>query len=101
MGLQQSGIEALHPPRMLGAALLDKAAERKAFEKHACLGRREILTVVRSSPAPAGLDHPTFRPGIIVCRRCSAQPRGATSADNLLPRHPVDEEDDVACLFMD
>src|SRR6516225_2997082 len=34
-------------------------------------------------------------------RCCTAQPRRATSADTLLPRHPVDEEDDVACFLLD
>src|SRR5271166_900865 len=86
---------------MLGAALLDKAVEREAFEKHARLGRGEIPAVVRTTPAPDGLEQPTYCPGVIMRGGCSAQPRRAPSADNLLPRHPVDEEDDVASFLVD
>src|SRR6516164_6421507 len=86
---------------MFGTALLDEVAEREAFEKHARLCRREILAVVRPAPAPDGLEQPTYRPGVVMHRCCSAQPRRAPSADTLLPRHPVDEEDDVPCFLVD
>src|SRR5215472_5784572 len=88
VGLQQSGIKPFHASGMLGMAFLDKPAEGKAVEKDACLRRREIPAVVRAAPAPDGLEQATHSPRIIMRRGCTAQPRCAVSAGNLLPRHP-------------
>src|SRR5262249_48125456 len=101
MGLQQIGVEPGHASRMLGTAFLDKAAERKAIKKDARLRRRKILAVIRTAPTPNSTDQPAYRPGIIMRCRHTAQPRRTAATGDLLPCHPVDEEDDVAGFLVD
>ena len=86
---------------MFGAAFLDKASERKAVEKHPRLRGGEIFAVIRIAPTPDGTEEAAYRSGIVMRRRRGAQPWGAPSAGDLVPCHPVDEEDDVPRLLMD
>src|SRR5258707_15798164 len=54
---QQPLVDDAHPPRILGVAILEKAAEGEPLEEDARLGRREILAVIGLRAPPGGADH--------------------------------------------
>src|SRR5262245_26679545 len=85
---------------MLGTALFDKTAECEAVEKDTGLRRRKILAVIGAAPSPDGFEQPAYGPRIIMRCRRPAQPWRAAAGGDLLPCHPIDEEDDVASFFV-
>ena len=97
--MQEIRRELPHAPLVFGATLLDKAAQREAFEEDARLRCREVPSIVCPAAAPHGAEQPPDRSAIVPSRIHAAQPASYASARRLFPRHPIDEENDVPGLL--
>src|SRR5260221_10166196 len=96
---QQPLVDDAHPPRILGVAILEKAAEGERLEEDARLGRREILAVIGLRALPGSADHALERARIKTQRGGGTTPPRAPAPLHLTIGHPVDEKDDVPRLL--
>src|SRR6202043_799333 len=93
--LQEIRVEIPHAPLVFDATLLDKAAQREAFEKDARLRCREVPPIICPAAAPHGAEQPADGSAVVPSRSDAAQPAGEASAGRLLPGHPIYEENNV------